>query len=909
MSVSISSSGGSDPSITGAAPASLSSPYGSASSTAVTTYAFTTTGTYTLTFTGVGGGLTRNCTSQLIVNTNTDTGPSVNLTATPSSVVNGQSTVLSWTSANATSCTASATPSHAQWSGALGLSGSQSVTMTQNTNFVITCSGSGSPSPASDNENVVVTGPVNYTLTLTKNPPAGGTVTSSPAGITCNTTCGTTAASFASGTSVQLTAAPASGYSFSAWSGGCVDTKLTCTLTMNAAKSVTATFVADNQTGALLTITSITPNPADTTTTVTGTIRAAGKPSGFQCASITKYLAQNASPVNWSVDVVNGTYTLTQTNAGLDGALAGCPTIYIPRQYSFTFPINTTTLPNGSYTLQVNATGYSGAFSGTGNFTVSHPAALTVTKAGTGSGTVTSSPAGIDCGATCNYSFVGDTVVTLSASASPGSTFAGWSGSGCSGTGTCVVTMSVARSVTATFNTVACPAGTVGLSPTAINVTQTSTASAPVGFSGGTFVSGTPGVATVSSSTLTGVSGGTSSITGTGWSHTSGAINCSLSAATLTVRSFTISASATPSSIPAGTASTITVTIGSVQGGTMPVVVTLSNSGSLPTGWSVSPITRTINAGSANTFTLSTTTAASQVTFGLNFSGTYNGYSRNQSVNVTVLPPIPNPPQAVDTTNTIACGQIRVMWNPPTGGGQSGYRVYRSTNGVIWSQVGTDLGAAVNTFDDTSPLNLSGPNYYAVAAFNASGESAKSEPAIKPITPTACSVNFTGSDKDIVAVNGSAIAGSSVCSGNDETTGLPDTFKSGDRLRFKVSICNTSGTQATTNLTITDTMSNLSNAGNFIFAGDPGAGAGYCTRTSQSIGVNTFTFGLQNLAIGANCSFTFEATITPASAGASIFDFQNILEIYNNSILSYTFRTDRYASIRAPLNPEKKETF
>ncbi|HEX8742627.1 MAG TPA: MopE-related protein [Thermoleophilaceae bacterium] len=78
---------------------------------------------------------------------------------------------------------------------------------------------------------------------------------------------------------------------------------------------------------------------------------------------------------------------------------------------------------------------------------------LTVTKAGTGSGTVTSTapPGGIDCGADCSERYDPGTVVTLAASAAPASTFAGWSGAGCSGTGGCTVTMSEARSVTATF--------------------------------------------------------------------------------------------------------------------------------------------------------------------------------------------------------------------------------------------------------------------------------------------------------------------------------------------------------------------------------------------------------------------------------------------------------------------------
>jgi hypothetical protein len=76
---------------------------------------------------------------------------------------------------------------------------------------------------------------------------------------------------------------------------------------------------------------------------------------------------------------------------------------------------------------------------------------LTVTKFGTGSGTVTSSPSGIECGADCTESLANGTVVTLSANPSFSSTFTGWGGA-CSGTGSCVVTMDNAKSVTATFS-------------------------------------------------------------------------------------------------------------------------------------------------------------------------------------------------------------------------------------------------------------------------------------------------------------------------------------------------------------------------------------------------------------------------------------------------------------------------
>jgi hypothetical protein len=78
--------------------------------------------------------------------------------------------------------------------------------------------------------------------------------------------------------------------------------------------------------------------------------------------------------------------------------------------------------------------------------------ALTVTKAGTGSGTVTSSPAGISCGSTCTASFASGASVTLSAAAASGSTFSGWSGA-CTGSASCTLSMTAARNVTATFNT------------------------------------------------------------------------------------------------------------------------------------------------------------------------------------------------------------------------------------------------------------------------------------------------------------------------------------------------------------------------------------------------------------------------------------------------------------------------
>jgi hypothetical protein len=81
---------------------------------------------------------------------------------------------------------------------------------------------------------------------------------------------------------------------------------------------------------------------------------------------------------------------------------------------------------------------------------------LTVVKSGTGGGTVTSNIGGISCGLACTANVDQGTAVTLSPAAAVGSTFVGWGGA-CSGTGSCTVTMDVAKTVSATFNLVPKP--------------------------------------------------------------------------------------------------------------------------------------------------------------------------------------------------------------------------------------------------------------------------------------------------------------------------------------------------------------------------------------------------------------------------------------------------------------------
>ena len=78
------------------------------------------------------------------------------------------------------------------------------------------------------------------------------------------------------------------------------------------------------------------------------------------------------------------------------------------------------------------------------------PHKLTVAKSGKGQGTISSSPPGIDCGATCSAQYPNGTLVTLTATPSK-ATFAGWSGGSCSGTAQCTLRINADNSVAATF--------------------------------------------------------------------------------------------------------------------------------------------------------------------------------------------------------------------------------------------------------------------------------------------------------------------------------------------------------------------------------------------------------------------------------------------------------------------------
>jgi hypothetical protein len=115
--------------------------------------------------------------------------------------------------------------------------------------FDFSCSGTGSCSILmNNNRSLKVTfGVVQVKLTVTKS--GNGTVTGSPAGIACVATC---VADYPWGTSVTLTAAAASGTSFLGWGDACSGGDPTCTITLKAPASVSATFGALSVTKAAL---------------------------------------------------------------------------------------------------------------------------------------------------------------------------------------------------------------------------------------------------------------------------------------------------------------------------------------------------------------------------------------------------------------------------------------------------------------------------------------------------------------------------------------------------------------------------------------------------------------------------------------------------------------------------------
>ena len=329
------------------------------------------------------------------------------------------------------------------------------------------------------------------TLSVSRSGSGSGTVSSSPAGISCGADC---SEPYPSGTSVTLTAVAASGSTFAGWSGACTGTGA-CAVTLSVAQAVVATF-----------------NTAPVQP-VRGTYGNGGNPWLIGAAGTTRIQAENYDTGGEGVayhdnDASNNGGQYRSDGVDVEGtADAGGGynvgwidpgewleyTVYVEAAGTYDLELRLARQPDGNSaasvafggvdktgSLTVPSTGAWQAWTdvaktglllsagrqvmrlslGTSPYNVNWieltrvvpPAALSVSRPGNGSGSVVSSPAGIDCGGDCSEVYATGTTVTLTASPATGSAFAGWGGA-CTGTGPCTVTMSAAQAVTATFDT------------------------------------------------------------------------------------------------------------------------------------------------------------------------------------------------------------------------------------------------------------------------------------------------------------------------------------------------------------------------------------------------------------------------------------------------------------------------
>jgi streptogramin lyase len=148
-------------------------------------------------------------------------------------------------------------------------------------------------------------------------------------------------------------------------------------------------------------------------------------PSNISCGNGTN-ICTATYPSDTTVNLF-GTAASGSTFVGFEGG--GCPLIPNPCSVPLTADTNVTGVFNLTPVTEI----------------------LSIASSGTGTGTVTSSPSGIACGATCNASFPVNTSIMLTAKASANSTFVGWSGGGCVGIEPCSVTLAAATNVTASF--------------------------------------------------------------------------------------------------------------------------------------------------------------------------------------------------------------------------------------------------------------------------------------------------------------------------------------------------------------------------------------------------------------------------------------------------------------------------
>ncbi len=346
------------------------------------------------------------------------------------------------------------------------------LTATPATNYTFTgwsgdASGTTNPLTVTMNGNKNITAnftPIQYTLTVTA---ANGTVVKNP-----NQT------SFNSGSTVQLTATPATGYTFTGWSGDASGTTNPLTVTMNGNKNITANFILNAPTGLIVTgatqtqiylswsavpsatkytvyqdgtSISVTNTNSDTAVVSCGTTHSyyvtAGNGSGWSGASNTvNGTAIPCNPTNFTATVISSTQINLSWNAvygatsykliGYYGA-----TIYTGPNTSYS---DTVACGVGHIFYSVTASN-AGGTSGADTASATPPPCIqtyTLTVNAT-NGTVVKSPD--------QTSYNSGTIVQLTATPATGYTFTGWNGDTSGTTNPITVTMNRNKNITANF--------------------------------------------------------------------------------------------------------------------------------------------------------------------------------------------------------------------------------------------------------------------------------------------------------------------------------------------------------------------------------------------------------------------------------------------------------------------------